>query len=129
MRKAKLLALLAIPTMLAGCSKVDFEHLSLDVEKIKIDVPTKPNYGGAIKTDGVFDYIDIYETSDFHGAVNYSEKDRTIGITKLASYFNKKRESNPGGTIIVSSGDMWQGTAESNLTRGYLMTHSMNYMG
>ena len=76
MRKTKLFGLLGVALLLPGCSKVDFEHLSLDVENIKINLPEKPNYGGAIKTDGTYDFIDIYESSDFHGAVNYSTDDR-----------------------------------------------------
>ena len=40
-----------------------------------------------------------------------------------------KRANNPGGTLLLSAGDMFQGSAESNLTRGYMVNYAMHYMG
>ncbi len=37
-----------------------------------------------------------------------------------------KRALNPDGMILTSSGDMWQGSADSNITRGRLVTAAMN---
>ena len=84
---------------------------------------------GEIRTDGTYDYIDVYEISDFHGAVTYNKSNKNLGLTRLGSYFDKKRENNKGGTILISGGDMWQGSADSNLTRGNMVTYAMNYMG
>ena len=96
-----------------------------DIEAYTPNLPEfKDKNVGAIKTDGTYDYLDIYELSDFHGAVQYNAQEKQIGLARLGSYFDKKREANPGGTVILSGGDMWQGSADSNLTRGNLVTYS-----
>lgn len=100
---------------------------------IETYTPTLPEFvnknQGAIKTDGTYDYLDIYEISDFHGAVQYNKSEKQLGLARLGTYFDKKRENNPGGTVILSGGDMWQGSADSNLTRGNLVTYSMDVIG
>lgn len=100
---------------------------------IETYIPNLPEYKnknvGAMTSDETFAYLDVYEISDFHGAFTYSEADKELGLTRLGSYFDKVREDNPGGTIILSGGDMWQGTADSNLTRGNLCTYAMNIIG
>ena len=132
--------LLVIPALaLTGC---DFDFFGLfrkelvipnvDVEALQINLPNLPTRNvGAIKADGDYDVIDLYELSDFHGAVNYEQHSNGdyIGLSKLASYFEGKRSENPGGTVLLSSGDMFQGSAESNLTRGYMVNYCMQYMG
>lgn len=92
--------------------------------------PTLPAYKnkneGEMKKDETYAYLDIYEISDFHGAVASSTKE--LGITKLSTWMDKKRENNPGGTVLLSGGDMWQGSADSNLTKGNFVTYAMNVM-
>ena len=105
---------------------------AVDVASMNINLPTLPTRNqGAIRSDDSYEYIDMYELSDFHGAVNYeshSERDY-IGLPKLATYLDGKRENNPGGTLVLSAGDMFQGSADSNLTRGYIVNYAMHYMG
>lgn len=72
--------------------------------------------------------IDIYGISDFHGALEYFEGEE-IGIARLGSMYSLYRLNNPGGAIFLSSGDMWQGSADSNITRGSLVNEIMNHMG
>ena len=133
--------LLVIPALaLTGCDfdffglfKKDLVIPNVDVESLEISLPALPSTRnmGAIKEDGDYDVIDLYQLSDFHGAVNYEQHSNGdyIGLAKLASYFEGKRNENPGGTILLSSGDMFQGSAESNLTRGYMVNYCMQYMG
>jgi len=73
--------------------------------------------------------LDFYNINDFHGAVAYDDYNGEPGINRLASYFNNKRSQNPDGMVLTSSGDMWQGSADSNLTEGRLVTDAMNLMG
>lgn len=136
MKFRKLIPMLMVLPLLAGCGKDeepekpargDLVIPTVDVESITPTLPAKPEYGGEIKSDDTYDYIDFYEVSDFHGAVN--EESDKIGLEKLSGYLQKKRSENPGGTVVVSSGDMFQGSAESNLTRGYMINYAMNYMG
>lgn len=132
MKIKKILPLLLITPFMAGCKGKELVIPTVDVENMTISLPAKPVYNtGAIASDDNFDYVDFYEISDFHGAVNHEEHsdEHYIGLPVMATFFNKKRELNPGGTIVLSSGDMFQGSVESNLTRGYIVNYAMNYMG
>ena len=122
--KRKLLTLLAVIPLIASCNGGKIEEMPKDY------VPNLPAYKdknqGDVLDDGEFAYFDFYELSDFHGAVNPSEKE--IGLARLSTYFDKQRTYNPGGTFVLSGGDMWQGSADSNLTRGTMVTYAMNIM-
>ena len=125
-------------TLLVGCKKKTTTTKdplvipTVDVTTLNINLPALPTRNtGAINSDDDYEFIDMYELSDFHGAVSYESHSGGdyIGLPKLASYFENKREANPGGTIILSSGDMFQGSADSNLTRGYMVNYAMHYIG
>lgn len=146
MKNYKKYLILGIIPFLAGCDfskldifgwfkkdepKGDLVIPTVNVDSLQINLPNKPTRSTAqsdIKTDGTYDYLNFYEVSDFHGAVSYKAED-TIGLSKMATYFETLRDLNKAGSIFLSSGDMYQGSAESNLTRGYLVNYCMNYMG
>lgn len=134
MKAKKVIPLLLTLPLLVSCGGKDPLVIpTVDVDSLSIQLPKKPTYNqGEVKSDDEGNhFIDFYEVSDFHGAVNnesHSEGDY-IGLAKLASYLDKKRSKNEGGTVVLSSGDMFQGSAESNLTRGYMVNYAMNYMG
>ena len=132
MKAKKIISILMVLPLLASCGKPkELVIPTVDVDSITPDLPTKPSYSGPILSDDNYDYLDFYELSDMHGAVNYEvhSESNYIGLPRLASYLDKKRTENPGGTFVVSSGDMFQGSADSNLTRGYMVNYAMNYMG
>ena len=68
--------------------------------------------------------IDLYAINDLHGKVIAT--DSQPGIGPLSTYLNSVMNEN---SILFSSGDMWQGSSESNLTYGALVTDWMNEMG
>ena len=72
-------------------------------------------------------YIDIYTLNDFHGAL-FPNRDEP-GIARLGCYLLEKRREDPDRTVILSSGDMFQGTAVSNLSRGEVVVAAMNLIG
>lgn len=125
MKKKLFAAVLLIP-LLASCSgKLD--HVP---ENYTPKLPEFKNKdSGAIKDDGDNVYFDFYEVSDFHGATVYDKDSKELGLERLSTYFDTKRENNPGGTVLISGGDMWQGSADSNITRGNLVTYGMRVMG
>ena len=133
MKKFKYLASLLVAPLLIACAgseiNFDFEAPTIDVDSIGLGDLKRDTLTGEIKSDISNVYFDFFEVSDFHGAVNYSVEEKTIGLAKMADYFAKERLVNPGGTIILSSGDMYQGSAESNMTHGYIVNYSMNVMG
>ncbi|MBM3909220.1 MAG: bifunctional metallophosphatase/5'-nucleotidase [Firmicutes bacterium] len=71
--------------------------------------------------------LDFYNLNDFHGAVEHNPSNKEIGINRLSNYFKTQLASNPN-SIFLSSGDMWQGSADSNITRGRLVVDAMNHL-
>ena len=67
--------------------------------------------------------IDFYVLNDLHG--KFCDTDTQPGVDEIGTYFKKMSELDDN-MVILSSGDMWQGTAESNLTDGVLITEWMN---
>ena len=68
--------------------------------------------------------LTIYTINDFHGDVLDPEESLSI----IGNFLIKQKEKNPN-TLIISAGDMFQGTAISNITRGDLVVEVMNYIG
>jgi len=136
MKKSSLTILLLVPLFLGACSssKEPFAVPLVDVSNLSIILPSMPNYAdyasATVKNDGENDIIDIYEISDMHAMIDYNtEPDKGyFGFFGLANYIKEKRTAN-GGTILLSSGDMWQGGAESNLTQGKIVAEAMRYVG
>ena len=126
---------------LSGCGKKETPKKvkdplvipTVDVEHLEVNLPDYPTYNqGSPKTVEGYDILDLYEVSDFHGAVDFKESssgEAYPGLARMATYFNQKRADNPGGTLLLSSGDMFQGSADSNSTRGFMVNYCMNYMG
>ncbi len=129
--KIRRIILPLVALSLTGCTKKPLVIPTVDVDKVKVNLPSIPKRNtGAIRSDADYEYIDLYELSDFHGAVNYENDDHTyVGLKKLSTYLENKRAKNKGGTVLLSCGDMFQGSAESNLTRGYMVNYCMQYMG
>ena len=73
------------------------------------------------------DNIYIYAVNDFHGIVY--EDGQSAGLAKLFGYLHNKKQEKPNNTIILSSGDMFQGSALSSMSRGELVLDAMNYAG
>lgn len=79
--------------------------------------------------------IKILHVNDFHGhvlpfvdkAVNPSTP--VGGAAYLAEAIKTERSKDPEGTLLVSSGDMFQGTAISNVSRGLPVIDFMNAVG
>ncbi len=70
--------------------------------------------------------VDLYAINDLHGKL--IDGDSQPGTDELTSFLKSAREGDDHA-IFLSSGDMWQGTSESNLTRGKIITDWMNSLG
>ncbi len=66
--------------------------------------------------------LEVYAINDFHGAVKQEKS--YPGAEALGSYF--KRRGQGENTVIISSGDMFQGSLESNYNYGNLLADMMN---
>jgi len=80
-------------------------------------------------TEEMDNIINIYTLNDFHGAIFEDAAAREIGISKIGQFLKSEKEKKPDNTIILSAGDMFQGTALSSLTRGRVVVDLMNYIG
>lgn len=62
--------------------------------------------------------VNFYAINDFHGSVS-----------KIASMVTCLKEKDDGNAVFINSGDMWQGSMESNTNRGKLLTLSFDQIG
>ena len=67
--------------------------------------------------------LDLFAINDLHGKI--CDSDSQPGVDELTTYLKRMYETEDH-VILLSSGDMWQGSSESNLTGGHLVTEWMN---
>ncbi len=67
--------------------------------------------------------LDLLAINDLHG--KYLDSETQPGVDELTSYLLSFGED----ALLLSSGDTWQGSSESNLTYGKLLTEWMNSLG
>ena len=67
--------------------------------------------------------VDFYAINDLHGKLD--DTDSQPGVDELTTYLKNAKKSDDHA-VFLSSGDMWQGSAESNLTKGLIITDWMN---
>lgn len=80
-----------------------------------------------VSANPAFVQIDILTVNDYHGAL--AEAGKNPGAAKLAGWLLAEKAKNPEGTIIVSAGDMFQGSPDSNLLYGKTVVDVMNSVG
>ncbi|HHU24705.1 MAG: bifunctional UDP-sugar hydrolase/5'-nucleotidase [Bacilli bacterium] len=88
------------------------------VDQLTIDVSFVP------ETDDEIDFLRILTVNDFHGAL--AETDGEAGAARMGKYLIDQRNLNPNETIVLSAGDMFQGTGISNYRRGLDVIKWMN---
>lgn len=71
--------------------------------------------------------IDLLTVNDFHGAI--TSVDKNPGAAVMAGYLKAQAAKNPAATLIVSAGDMFQGTPDSNLLYGKTVMQLLNIIG
>lgn len=97
------------------------------IKSIEISYSNDVNYQE--KTYRGIQELDFYALNDFHGHTLPNLSEGEAGSSKISEFLRSKQLDNPNGTTLLASGDMWQGTADSNLTRGRLVNDWMNYLG
>ncbi|HEY3053756.1 MAG TPA: metallophosphatase, partial [Thermoanaerobaculia bacterium] len=76
-------------------------------------------------------HVVIVGTTDVHGWFNgHSGKDAQYGgVALFASYLNALRAENGNRVVVVDSGDLFQGTLESNFFEGEPVVRAYNLIG
>ncbi len=70
--------------------------------------------------------IDFYALNDLHGKI--FDTDMQPGVDELTTYI-KNAYKTDDNVVVLSTGDMWQGSSESNLTHGNMMTEWLMEIG
>ena len=70
--------------------------------------------------------VDFFTINDLHGKI--ADGENHPGVDELTTYLEREKEYNDH-VVLLSTGDMWQGATESNLTGGLIVTDWMNEMG
>ena len=70
--------------------------------------------------------IELFALNDFHG--NVQDSDTGLGVSRTSTLL-KTYADDFDNTLCISQGDMWQGSAESNMTRGQLVNDWMGQLG
>lgn len=70
--------------------------------------------------------LNIFSINDLHG--KFADTDQNCGVDEMTTFLRNQQQANPN-TILLSAGDMWQGSPESNLTYGNIITEWMNDLG
>ena len=71
--------------------------------------------------------LSFYAVNDLHG--KFMDTDSQPGVDELTTYLKGLYADTSREEILLSTGDMWQGTVESSTNRGELMTEWMNEVG
>lgn len=95
---------------------------TLNVRALNVDDVAKL---GEVKGTTV---ITLLTANDFHGTLTGDGK-KNPGISKFVNFLINEEKKNPNGTLILSAGDMFQGSADSNLLYGQPVVTAMNYAG
>lgn len=130
MKKRLLALLLIVALLLCGCvSEQGSPSTTMDLgTPSQSHTHTDEDDNGTC--DGcqasVMTTFDFYVINDLHGKI--ADGDNHPGVDELTTYLEGAKIIDEN-VVILSAGDMWQGSAESNLTHGILTTDWMNHMG
>ncbi len=132
--------LLALFLLLVGCNTIENFGSETDASaetesrqetvdsSLQEDCNHKDKDNDGVCDDCQYDVIieiALYAINDLHGKL--LDSDSQPGVDELTTYLREESEKSDHA-ILFSSGDMWQGSAESGLTRGNMMTEWMNEM-
>lgn len=83
-----------------------------------------PSIGYAADNEKTFDIVEI---TDFHGTLKDTSGNPVAGV--LADRLGKVKKSNQDRTLILGGGDLYQGSAVSNILKGVPVQEVMSKMG
>ncbi len=82
--------------------------------------PVPPDPAGSAR-------LTFYAVNDLHG--KFIDTAGQPGVDEFTAYMKRLYDDPSREEVLLSSGDMWQGTVESSTTKGKLMTEWMNEVG
>ena len=112
-----MLAVLVLCTGLVGC---EFDFTSLFPQHSDSNQNNTNNNGERVE-------LSFYAVNDLHG--KFIDTATQPGLDEFTTYLKDLYADDSREEILISSGDMWQGTVESSSNKGQLMTDWMNEVG
>lgn len=86
---------------------------------------SNPVSSSSVPEEDVVVNIELFALNDMHG--NVEDSSTGLGISKTSTLL-KTYPNDVNNTLYISQGDMWQGSAASNLTRGQFVNDWMNQL-
>lgn len=117
----KILILLLLLSLLCGCTQAPNTNTSASLAPCA-HVDTDDNGSCDICTVSLLVALDFYAINDLHGKL--ADGESHVGVDELTTFLKEKQRTE--NAVLLSSGDMWQGSSESNLTQGLIITEWMN---
>ena len=119
-----LVLLILLSTFFSGCSgSAENPPASGDSACSHVDEDNNGNCD--LCSVSVLVNLDFYAVNDLHG--KFRDTASQPGVDELSTFLRRAYFAEDN-VIILSSGDMWQGSSESNLTQGLILTEWMNDM-
>ncbi len=147
-RKLTIFLIILIGSFLIGCdftlqSTTTFEQITtsttitndtttetttLKTETSTIPTTTQTSTTSTITEESKIVDLKILSVNDLHGYI-LQDDDGTGGLSNMAFLINQIRNEDPANDVIlIANGDIFQGTAISNMTNGLAVIECMNMM-
>mgnify|MGYP001777930116 CR=1 FL=1 len=122
MRKKQLFGILALAMVMAGCENVPSASLPSSNPPSSSTSSSAPTSSSSFvgKEDGI---VTLYSINDFHGKIAQDSQYNGILALQGAILQSEEYESS---SLVLSSGDMWQGGYISGYDKGESTTRLMN---
>lgn len=121
-KKRFLAILLILAMLLGGCASVE-PTPTQTAQTCQQHVDDNSDKLCDICKDSILVVFDFYSINDLHGKL--ADADSHPGVDELTTYLKNARQQDQHA-IFLSAGDMWQGSSESNMTNGLIITEWMN---
>lgn len=118
----KILILLLMLALLCGCTQTPPATTTTAIPSNCPHADVDDNGSCDLCAGNLLVALDFYAINDLHGKL--ADGQSHIGVDELTTFLKAKQQSE--NTVFLSSGDMWQGSSESNLTQGLIITEWMN---
>ncbi len=119
-------------TTLTTTNNITTETTTLETETTTIPtttiLPTTTEQESTTTEESEIVDLKILSVNDLHGYI-LQDDDGTGGLSNMAFLINQIRNEDPSDDVIlIANGDMFQGTAISNMTNGLAVIECMNMM-
>ena len=117
-------------TTLKGTAKFDKAESNGKFSKDSSVVIGTPSVGGGTVTPpAVEKTITVFSFNDFHGTLDKRVSSSNPGADRFVGFVKNEMAKNPGNTLVLAAGDLYQGSALSNLNEGKPVTDMLKSLG